>query len=99
MDTEFDKYNSITFQEYFSKRNGHKVYLSSNDQLIKIQNKTGMTTGVVHFSNSINHNINSEELLNSSEKSKKAYYVYENGAHGYDWLWCYKDLMPINELF
>jgi hypothetical protein len=100
MSNEFDKYNSIPFQEYFSERGGQEVYIDYTNRLLKIQDKKGTTKAIVHFSNNINHEINIDELLNRSvDKKEKAYYVYENGIKGHDWLWYYGDFISLNELF
>lgn len=95
----FDKYNSVPFQVFFSKSNGHQVKLDYANRLLVIRDENNTTTAIVHFSNSITHEINMDELLNQSvEKKKKAYYVYENGTHGNNWLWYYGDLMSIADL-
>lgn len=99
MNKGFDKYNSVTFQEYFSKNEGQEIYLDYINRLLEIQNKAGVSRAVVHFSNSIKHEINKNELLNKrGSKKERAYYVFENGVNGHDWLWYYGDMISIDEL-
>ncbi|MBX7164327.1 MAG: hypothetical protein K1X49_11580 [Saprospiraceae bacterium] len=100
MSNDFDTYNSVPFQVYFSKKDGQEVCLDYINRLLKIQDQTGETKAVVYFFSSINHEINKDELLNRSiDKKGKAYYVYENGVQGHDWLWYYGDLISLDELF
>jgi hypothetical protein len=59
----------------------------------------GTTTSLVYLSANIDHQIQKDELLNVNHNIKeKAYYVYENGIKGYDWLWHYADLLSLKEL-
>lgn len=99
MNSGFDKYNSITFSEYLLKKNGYDIVFDYDKHQLKINDLTGETTAIVYLSANIDHQIQRDELLNKVvDKKTKAYYVYENGIKGHDWLWHYGDLVSLNEL-
>ena len=98
MNEEFDKYHSIPFFQYYSKKNGTRININYERRTLSITDADISTVATVHFSNSIKDKIDIEELLNKKIKKNKAYYVYENGTRGNDWLWYYGDLVSIEEL-
>lgn len=100
MDQNLNKYNSIPFHEYLSKKDGDNIFIEYGNRLLKIKNAYGNIVAIVFFSKNINHVIIEDELLNKAmDKKEKAYYVYENGENGHDWLWFYGDLISVDQLF
>ncbi|MDH4461373.1 MAG: hypothetical protein QE277_08125 [Flectobacillus sp.] len=72
----FDQYNPVPFQAFFSKNNGHQVSLDYANRLLVIQDENDSTSARVHFSNSITHEINIDELLNQSVEKRKKHTMF-----------------------
>lgn len=99
MNNKDEEYKSIPFTTYFSERNGKEVFIDNTNRIIRIRDGVSNLVGVVYFSDNINHIVHKEDLLGITDQPiEKVYYVYQNGAKGYDWLWHYGDLIQLDEL-
>ncbi len=95
-----DKYNSISFKQYFLNNRGTGIKFDYNKNKLDIIDQNGAILTTVYFSSTISHIIDEDELLDKCyNKRKNAYFVYEKGVGKKDWLWHLGDLIAIDESF